>query len=167
MNLSNPVRLPIHRSQLRLLVGAACMIAASAVMAQPRHGVLRTPGIDKSGVTRHEVMSCEDGMTQQDKATCLKEARNAALDKKRGVLEESSSENYAANRMARCDVFNDAEAKAACIARVRGLGETEGNVSQGGVLTESETIKVPAGASSVRINPKTDRPILLVPRNNP
>lgn len=149
------------------LAGAAFMMVAGSAMAQAHHGVLRTPGIDHSGITQHEIMSCKQGRTPQDRATCLEEARNAAADRRRGELLEPGHEDYQANRLKRCDVFTAADDKAACLARVKGMGEVEGNVSQGGVLTEVETIKVPRGARNIVIDPKTDNPVLLVPKHKP
>ena len=55
------------------------------------------------------------------------------------------------------------EDKAACQARVLGYGETTGSVAGGGVLREVETVVLPAGQSSVTIEPKTADPIVLIP----
>jgi hypothetical protein len=146
------------------LAGGVFLLIAGASCAQGRPGVPATPGIDHSGNTRHEIMSCNEGRTPQDRATCLKEARNAAADRRHDDLMEAGHEDYRANRMKRCDVFNAADDKAACLARVKGMGEMEGNVSQGGVIREVETIKVPRGARNITIDPKTDNPVLLVPK---
>ncbi len=146
------------------LAAAAFLLVAGTAFAQARPGVPRTPGIDHSGSTRHEMMSCKEGRTPQARATCLTEARNAAADRRHGDLMEAGHEDYMANRLKRCDVFNAADDKAACLARVKGMGEMEGNVSQGGVIREVETIKVPRGARTITINPKTDNPVLLVPK---
>lgn len=159
----HPSATHLKRISAAAIVGTFCLASMTSAFAQHRPGALRTPGIDRSGQTSHEIMSCNSGMTQEDKPTCLLEARNAALDRKKGQLEEAGHDSFADNRMKRCEVFKDAESQAACVARVKGMGETEGNVSKGGVLMEVETIKVPAGAKTIRIDPKTDRPVLLIP----
>ena len=141
--------------------GVAALLAVTAATAQVATG---TTGIDASGSYQQEVHACMTGNTQQDQATCLKEARNAQADKKRGALDNSSG-NRDANAASRCDVLAG-EDKAACLARVLGFGNTTGSVAGGGVLREVETVVVPAGATSITIEPKTSGPVLLVPQPN-
>lgn len=146
--------------------GAVALLALGAATAQVAfaQGTPADPGtamIDHSGSYPHEVQSCMSGMTQQDRATCLKEARNAHADKTRGVLYDGG--NLQANAMARCNVFTDGEDKAACEARVLGMGETSGSVAQGGVLREAETVVLPSGEHNVTIQAQTDNPVVLVP----
>ena len=139
--------------------GVAALLAVTAATAQVATG---TTGIDASGSFQQEVNACMTGQTQQARDTCLEEARNAQADKKRGVLDTSG--NFKANAMARCDVFNNGEQKAACEARVLGMGNTDGSVAGGGVIREVETVVMPAGQTSVTIQPKTADPVVLVPR---
>jgi hypothetical protein len=138
--------------------GVAALLAVTAATAQVATG---TTGIDASGSYQHEVQSCLAGKTQQDQATCLREARNAQADKRRGVLDNAGG-NFQANATTRCDVLTG-EDKAACQARVMGYGNTSGSVAAGGVLREVETVVLPAGATSVTIEPKTAEPVVLVP----
>ena len=118
-------------------------------------------GIDASGSYQREVQACMTGKSQQDQATCLKEARNARADKQRGTLDNANG-NFNADAASRCEPLNG-EDKAACQARVMGQGSTSGSVAGGGVLREIETVVLPAGASSVLIEPKTDNPVVLMP----
>lgn len=138
------------------LFAATTVLATVAATAQVASG---TTGIDNSGNTQSERAACNSGNTQQDKATCLREANNAAADKRRGVLD--SGTNYAANALARCDVLSG-EDKSACQARMAGYGNTTGSVAGGGVLREVETVVVPADATSVKIEPKTSDPVLVI-----
>lgn len=138
--------------------GLAALLAVTAAAAQVATG---TTGIDATGSYQHEVQSCLTGQTQQDRETCLREARNAQADKKRGLLDNAQTP-FDANAAARCDVLAG-EDKAACKARVLGFGNTTGSVAGGGVLREVETVVLPAGASSVTIEPKTSDPVVLVP----
>ncbi|HVZ45127.1 MAG TPA: hypothetical protein VHA82_15055 [Ramlibacter sp.] len=118
--------------------------AAAAQVATPG-----TAGIDASGSYQHEVQSCMSGRTQQDQATCLREARNAAADKKHGVLDTQG--DLTANALARCDVFQSADDKAACHARVTGQGQIEGSVAEGGLIRETEqTVELGAGPAPTR-----------------
>lgn len=140
--------------------GVTALLAVGAATAQVATG---TTGIDASGSYQQEVQACMRGQTQQDRATCMEEARNAQADKKRGVLDTAGS--LEANAMARCNVFTAGEDKAACEARVMGMGNMEGSVAGGGVIREVETVVLPEGQRSVTIEPKTSDPVVLVPSN--
>ena len=147
-----------HSRKSLISFGVVALLAMTAATAQVATG---TTGIDTSGSYQQEVNACMAGKTQQDQATCLKEARNAMADKKRGVLDNAGA-RFDANATSRCDVMTG-EDKAACQARVLGYGETTGSVAGGGVLREVETVVLPAGQSSVTIEPKTADPVILVP----
>lgn len=138
--------------------GVAALLAVTAATAQVATG---TTGIDATGSYQHEVQSCLTGKTQQDQDTCLREARNAQADQKRGLLDNAQAQ-FDANAVARCDVLTG-EDKAACKARVMGFGNTTGSVAGGGVLREVETVVLPPGANSVTVEPKTSDPVVLVP----
>ena len=138
--------------------GITALLAMTAATAQVATG---TTGIDASGSYPQEVNACMTGKTQQDRETCLKEARNAQADKKRGVLDNAGA-RFDNNAAARCGVLAGEE-KAACQARVMGYGSTSGSVAGGGVLREVETVVMPAGAGSVTIEPKTAEPVVLLP----
>jgi hypothetical protein len=139
--------------------GVAALLAVTAAAAQVATG---TTGIDATGSYQHEVQACLSGRSQEDQATCLREARNAQAEKQRGALENGATSQYQANAIARCNVLAG-EDKAACQARMMGYGETSGSVAGGGVLREVETVTLPPGAHSVTIEPKTQDPVVLVP----
>lgn len=137
---------------------AAALLAMTAATAQVAGWAT---GIDASGQYRSEVQACETGRTQQDRETCLREARNAKAEKQRGALDNAGA-RFDANKVARCDALAG-EDKAACQARMMGYGSTTGSVAGGGVLREVETVVVPPGSAPVTIQPKTDDPVVLVP----
>jgi len=148
-----------NRSRQSLVYfGVTALLAVTAATAQVATG---TTGIDASGSYQSEVQACMTGKTQQDQATCLREARNAQADKKRGVLDNAGA-RFEANAAARCDVLAG-EDKSACQARVMGYGNTTGSVAGGGLLREVETVVMPRDAGSVTIEPKTSDPVVLVP----
>ncbi|MDB5899327.1 MAG: hypothetical protein JWP22_3791 [Ramlibacter sp.] len=139
--------------------GVAALLAVGAATAQV--AIAGSTGIDATGNYQSEVQACMSGATQQDRDTCLKEARNARADKQRGVLDNTGSAQT--NAMGRCDVFQSGEDKAACQARVMGMGSADGSVAGGGVIREVETVILPPGQHSVTIEPKTQDPVVLVP----
>jgi hypothetical protein len=147
-----------HSRKSLVSFGLAALLAMTAATAQVATG---TTGIDASGSYEHERQACLTGKTQQDQATCLREARNAHADKKRGVLDNAGAQ-FRANAIERCDALAG-EDKAACQVRVMGYGNTSGSVAGGGVLREVETAVVPPDASTVVIEPQTSGPVILVP----
>ena len=121
--------------------GLIALLAVGAATAQVATG---TTGIDASGSYQQEVQACRSGATQQDMETCLKEARNAQADKRRGVLDTSG--DLQANAVARCNVFTTSDDQAACRSRLMGAGTAEGSVAGGGIIRELEQIIPPAAA---------------------
>jgi len=166
--MSNPLNIQSHSAASAparfgaglALFGATAVIAMASATAQVASNFT---GADGSGSFTSERASCMAGKTQQARDTCLEEARNAAADKNRGLVQSQPLDTYAANRMKRCETFNaGTEDRAACIARVQGEGAASGNVASGGVVREVETIVLPP-SGQVRIEPKTSDPVLLVP----
>jgi hypothetical protein len=139
--------------------GVSALLAVGAATAQV--AAPGTAGIDATGNYQSEVQACLSGATQQDRATCLKEARNARADKQRGVL--STQGDLQANGMRRCEIFTSGEDKAACQARILGMGKVEGSVAGGGLIREVETVMLPSDQRSVTILPQTSDPVVLIP----
>ena len=139
-------------------LGLTALLAAGAASAQVATG---TTGIDATGSTQSEKAACHSGMSQQDHATCMREATNAAAEKRSGKLEGSSTE-LEANAVKRCEVLTGDE-KIACQARIAGYGSTSGSVGGGGVVRQVETVVVPADAGTVTIEPKTQGDIVVIP----
>ncbi len=123
-----------HRFPSLLAFVASSLLAVTAATAQVAHG--DTSALDDSGNYRQEVQACREGRTAEDRATCLKEARNAAADKRRGVL--ANRGNFQANALARCDAHRVAIDKEACRERMLGEGGLSGSVAGGGLLRELE-----------------------------
>lgn len=143
-------------------LGLSLLFVAGVAFAQtPPITATGNTGIDASGDAQKERAACMTGRTQQDRDTCLREVNNAAAEKRKGKLDNAGAQ-FEANARARCEALKG-EDKSACEARVMGYGNASGSVAGGGVIREVETVVVPADASSVRIEPRTDAPVLLVP----
>lgn len=119
--------------------GVAALLAVGAATAQV--ATTGDTGIDATGSYQSELRACMSGATQQDRDTCLKEARNANAEKQRGRLETYGA--FESHAVARCDVHQISEDKAACRARVMGMGTVEGSVAGGGLIRELETTVAP------------------------
>jgi hypothetical protein len=144
--------------------GATALFAITAAAAQVAgagHAPMGAP-LDDSGNYAAEVQACKQGKTAEDQATCLKEARNAQAERKRGAM-EAGGENYAANARARCNVLTGEE-RGACEARMMGYGTVSGSVAAGGVLREVETVVMPPGQGEITVDSKTGDPVVLVPQ---
>jgi hypothetical protein len=155
----------MHTRKALASFGATALFAVTAMAAQVT-GKQFPDGaaLDSSGSYETEVAACKAGKTGEDLATCLKEARNAQADKKRGLLNDESG-NYQANARARCNALTG-EDRAACDARMMGYGTVSGSVASGGLLREVETVVMPKGQGSVTVDAKTSEPVVLVPAGN-
>lgn len=142
-----------------LSIGVISLIAVTAATAQI--AIVGDTGIDASGNYRQERAWCEANTAGEERVTCLKNSAAAQAEKNRGTLDNNGG-NFSANAMQRCHVFTGEE-RAACTARVAGLGSASGSVQGGGVIREVETVVLPEGRNPVIIQPKTANPVLLVP----
>src|SRR5688572_17212437 len=141
-------RTTVHSRKSLVSYGVVALLAVTAATAQVATG---TTGIDASGDYQQEVNACMNGQTQQDRDTCLKEARNAQADKKRGVLDNAGA-SFESNAAARCNVLRGEE-KAACQARMMGFGSTSGSVAGGGLLRQLEIVVTPISIDSMTVAP--------------
>jgi hypothetical protein len=81
---------------------------------------------------------CMSGKSQQDRATCLKEAGAAYDEARRGGLNNKAAADYSQNATERCNAQPPAD-RDACIQRIVGAGATQGSVKGGGLIRETET----------------------------
>ena len=96
---------------------------------------------DQNATIQKERADCMNGNSQQDRATCMREAGAAKQESQRGNLRDSG--DYQANASKRCAALPAAE-KADCERRASGEGSVSGSVGGGGVVRELVT-PVPAG----------------------
>lgn len=93
-----------------------------------------------SNTIAQERQNCMDGRTNQDRATCLREAGAARQESQRGNLRDNA--DYSSNASKRCAAL-PADQKADCERRSMGEGSVSGSVGSGGVVRELVT-PVPA-----------------------
>ena len=87
---------------------------------------------------------CLDGLSNQDRNTCLKEAGAARDAARRGNL-DVENEHYRRNALDRCKALAGDEAKD-CRLRIKGAGTTSGSARDGGIYRELVTIEPAAPA---------------------
>lgn len=103
-----------------------------------------------------EVAVCKSGRSNQDLATCMREAGAALAEARRGGLGDGT-EPYAANQTVRCDPLPDDQRKD-CIARMQGQGTTRGSVAAGGIYRELVTREVGAPSVAAPVEPTPTAP---------
>ena len=135
-----------------LAVGIAAGISSASAYAADAASAA------KSTYTK-ERADCDAGRTAEDRATCLKEAGAAQVERKRNTLDNTGSMRQ--NAIDRCNTVAPKD-KADCLARIEGPMQTNqrtttsGSVAGGGVLRETTTtttgqptvIVIPGAASA-------------------
>ncbi len=117
------------RAALSLTLAAAALLAAPSAFAQTAEQRYQA-----------EVARCNAGQTQQDRATCLREAGAARDEARKGNLATPQPTDMASNATDRCKAQPAAD-QAACMQRIEGTGvtTTQGSVEGGGVIRETVT----------------------------
>jgi hypothetical protein len=126
----NIPRNQLSRSALALLLGAA-LVSAPALAAG------KADSADALARYQKERAVCMSGQSNQDRATCLREAGAALAQSKKGGLDDDAAQ-YASNARKRCEKLPD-EDRRDCLARMDGQGTTSGSVAAGGIYRELVT----------------------------
>lgn len=108
-------------------VAAALLFAGAATAAKVSDAQLRY---------QQERAACMNGTSNQDRATCLKEAGAAWQEAKRAGLATSGDASLKQNRLQRCNAL-PAQDREDCALRME-HGTTSGSAQQGGILREIE-----------------------------
>ena len=90
----------------------------------------------------------------------MTEVRNANAARRAGKVDNAGGQ-FEANALMRCNVLQG-EDKVACEARVIGYGSPQGSVAGGGVITQVETVVVPATSGVINIQPQTGSDAIIV-----
>jgi len=110
---------------------------------------------DKTGTTDAQARYwqdravCTSGRSNQDRATCLREAGAALAQARREGLDDSPAQ-YERNALQRCEAL-PANDRQACAARMHGQGTTTGSAASGGIYRELVTREI--------VSPSTVAPI--------
>jgi hypothetical protein len=112
----------------------ACVFAGSLLAGAAFAG---TPLSEAQQRYRQERAACMDGSSNQDRATCLKEAGAALQEAKRDGLATAAEARLAQNRTARCQGL-PAQEREDCALRME-QGKASGTAQQGGILREHVT----------------------------
>jgi len=132
-------RNPSGAGSIHLLGFAACVVGSLlfAGMAAAAGGNLS----EAQARYQQDRAACTSGQSQQDRATCLREAGAALQEAKRGQ-NGGGQTSYERNQLLRCDRLTAGE-REDCLRRMRGEGTVSGSVEGGGIYRELRTT-VPA-----------------------
>ena len=114
--------------------GTALAIAASALLFAGAATAAKMS--DAQLLYQQERAACMNGTSNQDRATCLKEAGAAWQEAKRAGLATSGDGNLKQNSLQRCNAL-PAQDREDCALRIE-HGKTSGSALQGGILREIE-----------------------------
>jgi hypothetical protein len=129
--MNHPI-LTLRSLSIALCAGFAMQ---GALAAEPARGT----DADAQARYQRDRAACMAGQTtNEDRATCLREAGAALAEARRGNLTDGDGQ-LRQNAKDRCKVLTGDE-RADCIARMNGAGTVSGSVAGGGVLREKVTI---------------------------
>ncbi len=122
----------------RLAQSASAALALGAMLACATALAADKPAPTSArALYEQERAVCLSGQSNQDRATCLREAGAAYAQGMQGGAGESGAQ-LAANASKRCEKLPDADRKD-CVARMQGQGTTSGSASSGGIVRELVT----------------------------
>lgn len=140
--IMHPRSLLRQGARLLLIAISGATLCVAANLAQAAATGASNKDIDAA--YRSERASCMDGSSNQDRATCLKEAGAARDEARRGQLTDDRDADRQ-NAVARCNALPESD-RGDCVRRVRGDGTASGSVGGGGIFRETVTT-VPASPS--------------------
>jgi len=129
--IMNIFSIPLRQCALALVV---TLMGASGAMASTSSVIA-----EAQARYREDIKVCNSGQSNQDRATCRREAGSALAEAKRGALNDAPGQ-YQQNALQRCSVHKDEDERRACEARMSGQGSSDGSVAAGGVLHQSVTV---------------------------
>lgn len=130
MSLSSPYRTLVLKCALAAAATLVCV--SGALAAAP------SAATEAQARYRQDMAVCNSGQSNQDRATCRLEAKNALAEAKRGALNDTPGQ-YQQNALQRCSAHQGDDLRA-CQARMLAPEGAAGSTAEGGILRESVTI---------------------------
>lgn len=133
-------------------VAAAALVAACAMApAMAARASASMSAVDQA--YQQQRQRCLSGQSNQDQATCLREAVSARDQARRGQLQGDDARTLAANALLRCQVHKAKVDREACESMVRGEGEVSGSSQAGGRIQQITTLMPGTSPSTVQTAP--------------
>ncbi|AMP04482.1 hypothetical protein GN109_10485 [Collimonas pratensis] len=127
-------QLPFSSSPTLFKRQAVCLTALLALCMS--FSAMAAAGDSASATARYQAerAACNNGRSNQDRATCLKEAGAALAESRRGRLSDNPNADRS-NALLRCNAL-PADDRDACQRRMNGEGTTSGSALEGGISRE-------------------------------
>jgi hypothetical protein len=138
-----------------LIAGAILCVAANAADARKKSNT------EADANYQRERAVCLNGTSNQDRATCLREAGAALAQARRGQLVNADESMLQQNAVVRCNALPQAD-RNDCVRRITGDARISGSAPAGGIYRETVTI-VPAPP----LPPETPAPLPATPYSMP
>lgn len=132
----NPARTGLRKTAAALGLAAAGLLATNCAFAAAKSNS------ELEAQYQREKAVCTSGQSNQDKATCLREAGAAYQQAKQGKLNDGQQAQYSANALDRCKALPAGD-QADCQRRIENPSDVEGSAPSGGILRKDVTV-VPA-----------------------
>lgn len=153
-----------HRQSLRLaralravtLAALAMLVTAAASAGGRADAASAAASSELLARYQQERAVCNSGKSNQDRATCLREAGAAHAEAKRGGLDVAGA-MLSDNQRKRCEPLTGDE-RIACLARMQGQGSTSGSAQSGGILRELVTREPAAPKATLPAARASDAP---------
>lgn len=133
--------IPLSIASVRTVALAVCT-AGTLLFASQVQSAGQAGASDAQAAYKRDRAACMRGETNQERATCLREAGAARQEAARGGLAGGEQAQFEANRLRRCD-NQPSQDREDCIRRMHGEGATSGSVESGGIYRELVTPVVP------------------------
>jgi len=139
-------------------VPVVTLMVAGSFFSSSAFSAVGIESSDASARYQQERATCTSGESNQDRATCLREASAALAEARRGTLDQGYGQvqqyrQFERNALQRCAPLPDEE-RLACAARMQGMGTSTGSVESGGIYRELviEEVTLPDGVE-LRVAP--------------
>lgn len=143
---------PARALRLVILASLAMLVTAAALAGPNSEANPPSPSSTLHSRYQQERAVCTSGRSNQDRATCLREAGAAYAEAKRGGLDGAGA-TASDNQRKRCEPLTGDE-RSACLARMQGQGVTSGSAQSGGILREL-VVREPASAKAATASAST------------
>lgn len=131
---------PVRRPAKRLPWWCSALALAALLPAAGANAAGKTDAADRLARYQQDRAVCTSGKSNQDRATCLREASASYAEAQRGGLGDGSLP-YASNARERCNRLPEAD-RLDCVARMQGQGSSTGTAASGGIYRELTTREV-------------------------
>lgn len=147
---------PARALRLVALAALAMLVTVAPLASGAAQAATAAASSELLARYQQERAVCNSGKSNQDLATCLREAGAAYAEGKRGGLDVAGA-SLGDNQRKRCEPLSGDE-RSACLARMQGQGTVSGSAQSGGILRELVTREPAASKAALPAPRASDAP---------